>query len=118
METMAIGGEDQNQNIKKIRSIFFGSELTDSDILKALSQCGNSPDAAINYILDTPGFLPPPLDVKRTVTSTGTRVSAPIKAGNGEEAEKDEMGGGFKQDVRAKEESDVGFESKDKGGRI
>ncbi|KAI8561032.1 hypothetical protein RHMOL_Rhmol04G0304300 [Rhododendron molle] len=108
METMATGGEDQNRNIKKIRFVFFGSELTDSDILKALSQCGNSPDAAINYILDTPGFLPPPSDVKRIVTSTGARVSAPIK-----EAGKSELGCVLKPDVRVlKEESDVGLANK------
>lgn len=108
METMATGGEDQNRNIKKIRFVFFGSELTDSDILKALSQCGNSPDAAINYILDTPGFLPPPSDVKRAVTSTGATVSAPIK-----EAGKSELGCVLKPDVRVlKEESDVGLANK------
>ncbi|KAE9455433.1 hypothetical protein C3L33_12667, partial [Rhododendron williamsianum] len=108
METMATGGEDENRNIKKIRFVFFGSELTDSDILKALSQCGNSPDAAINYILDTPGFLPPPSDVKRTVTSTGARVSAPVK-----EAGKSELGCVLKPDVRVlKEESDVGLANK------
>ncbi|KAF7145413.1 hypothetical protein RHSIM_Rhsim04G0188100 [Rhododendron simsii] len=108
METMARGGKDQNQNIKKIRSVFFGSELTDSDILKALSQCGNSPDAAINYILDTPGFLSPPSDVKRTITSTGARVSAPIK-----EAGKSELGCVLKPDVRVlKEESDAGLANK------
>ncbi|GFZ14244.1 helicase protein with RING/U-box domain-containing protein [Actinidia rufa] len=80
MEAMAIGGEDE--------------------------VCGNNPDAAINYILDTPGLLLPPMEVKRTVTSTGARVSAQIKVTSGEELEKSESVDGLKPMVREKSESD------------
>ncbi|XP_057475188.1 DNA repair protein RAD5B [Actinidia eriantha] len=103
MEAMTIGGEDEV--VKKIRSIF-GSDLSEPDILQAVSQCGNNPDAAINYILDTPGLLLPPMEVKRTVTSTGARVSAQIKVTSGEELEKSESVDGLKPMVREKSESD------------
>uniref|UniRef100_A0A5B7BJ23 SWI/SNF-related matrix-associated actin-dependent regulator of chromatin subfamily A member 3-like 3 n=1 Tax=Davidia involucrata TaxID=16924 RepID=A0A5B7BJ23_DAVIN len=110
MERNTIGGEEEN--IKKIRSIF-GTELPESDIVRALLHCCNNPDSAINYILDTPGFSSPPVTVKRTVTSTGARISTQIKEEKGEESDEAESVQGLKPKVRVKEEPDVGTDGKD-----
>ncbi|KAM7485213.1 hypothetical protein LguiA_001222 [Lonicera macranthoides] len=111
MEVKAIGRDDDEKNIKIIRSVF-GSEISEPNILLALSQCNNNPDAAINHILDTPGLLSPPVTVKRTVTSTGARISTQIKEENSEESA-DFKSMDLKPRVRAKEESDPGVEGKE-----
>ncbi|KAA8548778.1 hypothetical protein F0562_000462 [Nyssa sinensis] len=110
MERSTVEGEEEN--IKKIRSIF-GTELPESDIVRALLHCCNDPDAAINYILDTPGFPSPPVTVKRKVTSTGARISTQIKEENGEESDDAESIQGLKPKVRVKEEPDVGTDGKE-----
>lgn len=91
--------EDNEQKIKMIRSII-GSEIPESEILDALLQKNNNLEGAINHLLDSS----PPLTVHKTVTSTGVRISAPIKQENGEES----LGCGFK----VKEEPDVGIDEK------
>ncbi|KAJ4968793.1 hypothetical protein NE237_015494 [Protea cynaroides] len=75
METIIVPEEDK---VEMIRSVL-GAEVPESEILRALSLCGSRPDAAISLMLDTPGFLNRPMDVKRTITSTGTRISTQIK---------------------------------------
>ncbi|XP_059650897.1 DNA repair protein RAD5B [Cornus florida] len=104
METKTMGGEDEN--IKKIRSVV-GTEFPEPDILRPLSQSGNDPDAAINHIIGTT-----PITVKRTVTSTGARISTQVKQENSEELG-DESVHESKPKIRVKEESDMGFEVKD-----
>lgn len=89
--------EENDNKIKMIRSII-GSEIPENEILEALSQKNNNPEAAINHLLDSS----PPLAIHKTVTSTGVRISAPIKQENGEES----LGCGFK----VKEEPDVGID--------
>lgn len=111
MEVKAIGRDDDEKSIRIIRSVF-GSEISEPNIILALSQCNNNPDAAINHILDTPGLLSPPVTVKRTVTSTGARISTQIKEENSEESE-DFKSMDLKLRVRAKEESDSGFQVKE-----
>ncbi|XP_043694361.1 DNA repair protein RAD5B [Telopea speciosissima] len=68
---------DEEEKVKMIRSVL-GAEVPESEILRAFSLCGNRPDAAISLMLDIPGFLNPPMDVKRTITSTGARISTQI----------------------------------------
>ncbi|CAL5337466.1 unnamed protein product [Camellia sinensis] len=109
MESKAIVGEDEN--VKKIRFVF-GSELSDPDILKALSHCQNNPDAAINFILDTPGFLSPQVTVKRTVTSTGARISGPIRQENDQGSEEVESVDGLKPKIEVKEQPGLGIQKK------
>ncbi|XP_019181191.1 PREDICTED: putative SWI/SNF-related matrix-associated actin-dependent regulator of chromatin subfamily A member 3-like 3 isoform X2 [Ipomoea nil] len=72
---------ESEKEINLIRSVV-GSRVSEPDIQKALSCCNNSAAAAINHILDNP--LPP--DVKKTVTSTGARISGPVKQEIGEES--------------------------------
>ncbi|XAR49004.1 DNA helicase [Bertholletia excelsa] len=72
METRVPEGE--NENVERIQSVI-GSELSEKKVLETLSHCKNNPDAAINFILDTPGFFLSPVAVKRTVTSTGAWIS-------------------------------------------
>nr|GLL44138.1 putative SWI/SNF-related matrix-associated actin-dependent regulator of chromatin subfamily A member 3-like 3 isoform X2 [Ipomoea trifida] len=80
METATHHESESEKEINLIRSVV-GSRVSEPDILKALSCCNNNAAAAINYILDNP--LPP--DVKKTVTSTGARISGPVKQEIGEE---------------------------------
>ncbi|KAL6989855.1 DNA repair protein rad5b [Sarracenia purpurea var. burkii] len=107
METKEDIGEAES--VKKIQSVLC-IEISELKILQALSQCNDNPDAAINNIFDT--TCAPPLDVKRTVTSTGARVSVELRLENGEELEKSGSVDGMKPMVRWKEEPDLGFESK------
>lgn len=79
METVTHESESEKE-INLIRSVV-GSQVSEAEILKALSCCDNNAAAAINYILDNPL----PLDVKKTVTCTGTRISGPVKQEIGDE---------------------------------
>ncbi|CAK9183889.1 unnamed protein product [Ilex paraguariensis] len=99
------------ETIKMIRSVI-GPDISELDIVKALSQCNNDPDKAINYILDTPCFSSPPLTVKRTVNSTGGyRISTTqIKTDSDKESEEIKPFDGSKMMVKVKEEPDVGLE--------
>jgi DNA-binding cell septation regulator SpoVG len=45
------------------------------------------PMNGIDDIIRNPGFLPPPVTVKRTVTSTGARITTQIKADDSEDSE-------------------------------
>ncbi|KAF7837509.1 DNA repair protein RAD5B [Senna tora] len=75
METEPFGGDV----VHKVRSRV-GSQVPEAIIIRALSECGFDPNAAVKFINDNPGFLARPLMVVRTMTSTGgARVSAPIK---------------------------------------
>ncbi|KAK6793212.1 hypothetical protein RDI58_006665 [Solanum bulbocastanum] len=91
--------EENEKNIKMIRSVI-GSEIPQNEILEALSQKNNNPEAAINHLLDSS----PPLIVHKTVTSTGVRISAPIKQENEEES----LGCNTVSGLKVKEESDLG----------
>ncbi|XP_047317649.1 DNA repair protein RAD5B [Impatiens glandulifera] len=91
--------EGLEEAIAKVRSVL-GTELSEFSITKALSHCSNNPDSAIDYIINKSGFMPPPSSiVKRTLTSTGARISGPIKQENDQTA--------FKPMIRVKEEPDV-----------
>ncbi|XP_057957622.1 DNA repair protein RAD5B isoform X2 [Malania oleifera] len=107
---MELNSAEAEEKIQKIRAAL-GKELSRVDILRALSLSGNGIDAAVKFILDTREFWSRPVTVKRTVTSTGARVSAQIKQ---EPSESEEVGSidGSNSNVRVKEEPDVGFESK------
>lgn len=54
----------QQENVKKIRSVI-GSQIPELEILSALSQCGDNPDAAVSFILENQA---------NTITG-GTRIS-------------------------------------------
>ncbi|KAF8392233.1 hypothetical protein HHK36_022575 [Tetracentron sinense] len=109
MATMATG---EDEKMAKIRSAI-GSYLPESDILQTLLISGNNPDAAINVILDTPGFLSGSVTVKRTGTSTGARISTQIKQETLEGSDGYDSVKGLKAKVRVKgEESEMGFENK------
>ncbi|XXG45426.1 hypothetical protein AAC387_Pa02g0510 [Persea americana] len=97
--------EADAEKIKNIRSAL-GPEALDSDILRALSMAGNNANAAINIILDTPGFLTQSVTVKRSTIGSGMRVSSEIKKEMpGEDGFSD-----LKRDIRVKEEEcDLGF---------
>lgn len=95
--------EEDAKNIKMIRSVI-GSEIPENEILEALSQKNNNPEAAINHLLDSS----PPLIVQKTVTSTGVRISAPIKQENGEES----LGCNTISGLKVKEETDLGVNGK------
>ncbi|KAG5613790.1 hypothetical protein H5410_013614 [Solanum commersonii] len=95
--------EENEENIKMIRSII-GSEIPENEILEALSQKNNNPEAAINHLLDSST----PLIVHKTVTGTGVRISAPIKQENGEES----LGCNTVSGLKVKEETDLGVNEK------
>ncbi|KAK9137754.1 hypothetical protein Sjap_008348 [Stephania japonica] len=91
-------GKGEEGNVEKVRSVL-GTDLPESAILGALARCGNKPDAAINALLDMPESLNQGLTVKRTVTSTGARISAHVK---------EEVAENSNDDLKPKEEeSDV-----------
>ncbi|KAF3456838.1 hypothetical protein FNV43_RR01492 [Rhamnella rubrinervis] len=66
--------EINRENVEKVRA-YFGPEMPESDILRALSQSGYDPYAAINFIL----INAKPITVIRTSTATGARISTQIK---------------------------------------
>ncbi|CAM8944151.1 unnamed protein product [Rhodiola kirilowii] len=78
----------QAELIEKVRPAC-GWEVSDSDILCALVQAQNDVVTAINLIRGTPGLIPLPVSVKRTVTATGARIFADIK-----QPEEVDIGGG------------------------
>lgn len=97
--------EADAEKVKNIRSVL-GDETLDSDILRALSIAGSNENAAINIILDTPGFLSQSVTVKRSSAGSGARISSEIKK---EVPDEDDFGDA-KPKIRAKEaESDLGF---------
>ncbi|KAL5994539.1 hypothetical protein ACLOJK_024592 [Asimina triloba] len=70
---------EDTELIENVRRVI-GPSTLDSDILRALSLAGNNPTAAINLILDTPGFLTGSTTaVKRTSAGAGTRVYTNVK---------------------------------------
>ncbi|KAH7518617.1 hypothetical protein FEM48_Zijuj09G0190200 [Ziziphus jujuba var. spinosa] len=71
---MAIDHLKEEQSFKKVQS-FFGPEIPESDILRALSKSHYDPDAAMKFILNNAK----PITTMRTVTSTGARISTQIK---------------------------------------
>lgn len=76
MEPEPVGEEDV---VQKVRSRI-GSEVPEAAIIRALSESGFDPDAAVKFLNDNPGLLARPLTVVRAMTSTGgARVLAPIK---------------------------------------
>lgn len=105
METKVIREEE---NIRKIQSIL-GSDVSEPEILRALSQSQNNPDAAINFLLDTPRFITRPVTVKRTNTSTGARISTQIKQEADDETEDHKSLGVSKPMLRVKEEPVAGL---------
>ncbi|XP_052208103.1 DNA repair protein RAD5B [Diospyros lotus] len=117
MENDTVGGE--HEAVKTIRSMLgaqLGPQLSESDVLGALTRCGNDALAAVKFLLDSPGLSSPPATVKRTVTSTGARVSAPIKQdkddGGLEDVDKDDEVKP-KNIVSVKEEPDLGVKGSD-----
>lgn len=73
---------EEEVTIKKV------SEMPESDILQAVSVSGDYPDAAAKLVVDNPL----PVTVKRTMTSTGARVSAQIRREeDSEESEKEKV---------------------------
>ncbi|XP_071940584.1 DNA repair protein RAD5B-like isoform X2 [Coffea arabica] len=113
MEARPIEAEE-GREVKLIKSLF-GLEKSEQEISNALTQCHNDVTRAINYLIDTPGILAPPVTVKRTVTSTGARILTQIKQENSEEIK---GSAGFdkvmvKKEVENFDQSDVGFEKKE-----
>ncbi|KAI3469725.1 hypothetical protein Pfo_026388 [Paulownia fortunei] len=77
METVAVESESMETKVNMVKSII-GSEISESDILKALSESNNNTHAAISLILDSPSLfsLTPHLTAQKTLTSTGgARIS-------------------------------------------
>ncbi|RAL38812.1 hypothetical protein DM860_013493 [Cuscuta australis] len=86
LEMETVISELEKKEVQMIQSIV-GSEVSESDVQKALSCCNHNADAAVNYILDN--HLPS--DVRKTVTVTGARISGPIKVENREELKDSEF---------------------------
>ncbi|XP_073046809.1 DNA repair protein RAD5B [Primulina eburnea] len=136
MDTVAMQHEEMQRIIKMVKSVV-GPEIPEPAVVKAIFECNNNSDAAINYILDSPSRFSP---VHKTITSTGgARISSfhiPSQNKCGEEvgdsdcdfsngwglvkpesAEADATQGEFlsvengesKEILKAKEERDVGF---------
>nr|DAD19846.1 TPA_asm: hypothetical protein HUJ06_021309 [Nelumbo nucifera] len=99
---MVVAGE--KEYIATVRSIV-GDNVLESDILRALSVCGNSVNAAIKVILNTPGFIAPSITVKRTLTITGARISTQIKQEGSEDSSQDDPVKGLDPKIRVKEEN-------------
>lgn len=83
---------EDEEKIKTVRSIV-GSETPESDIRRGLSLSGDDPAAAAKFIADNPVLV----TVKRTMTSTGARISAQI--GGEEQPEESEKEKGEKVSV-------------------
>lgn len=79
--------EINQENVEKVQS-FFGPELPESDVLRALRHSGNNPDAAVRFILNNAQ----PVTVVRTCTATGARISAHIQQEAQEEQCKEGVG--------------------------
>ncbi|KAJ7979907.1 DNA/RNA helicase protein [Quillaja saponaria] len=107
METKPMAEEEL---IKEVRSAI-GSEVSESDILLALSQSENDSKVAIKFVNENSGFFTRPMMVKRTITSTGARISAQIKQEEPEESEKVQTFDGPLLEGSVKEEPDLGSES-------
>lgn len=76
MEPEPVGEEDA---VQKVRSRI-GFEVPVAVVLRALSEYGFDPDAAVKFLNDNLGYLARPLTMVRTKTSTGgARLLAPIK---------------------------------------
>ncbi|KAL8515725.1 hypothetical protein ACS0TY_014417 [Phlomoides rotata] len=78
MEIVPEGSESMEAKLKAVK-LTVGCEISESDILKALSQSGNDVRAAIDLILDSPSACSsaPHLTARKTLTSTGgARVSS------------------------------------------
>ncbi|KAL5542194.1 hypothetical protein UlMin_009904 [Ulmus minor] len=89
----------EEEKIKKVRLVV-GFEMPESDILRALSQSGDDPEAAIKFIVEN-GC---PMIVKKTVTPTGVRISTQIKQEISEESEEDHLDSGLKRKSQVEEE--------------
>ncbi|OVA13929.1 SNF2-related [Macleaya cordata] len=108
METKKISGEEE-EKIKEIRSVL-GKDLPETDILRALWLAGNNTSEAINVLLDAQKSMTPSVIVKKTVTSTGARVSTEIKQEISEVSAEDDLN---KPKVQVKEEeSSMSFDKK------
>lgn len=101
--------EINQENINKVRA-YFGTEMPESDILQALSQSGNNPYAAINFILKNAK----PITVIRMSTATGARISTQIKQEVSEELE-GHLLPELKPKSQVKEEQGKGVENKVSG---
>ncbi|XP_015887954.4 DNA repair protein RAD5B [Ziziphus jujuba] len=83
---MEIDHLEKEQSFKKVQS-FFGPEMPESDILRALSKSHYDPDAAIKFTLNNAK----PITIMRTVTSTGARISTQIKQEVSDEPEESHL---------------------------
>lgn len=98
----------EGEMIEKVRSRI-GSEVPEPVVRRALSESGFDKDAAVKFLNDNPRFLARPVTVVRAITSTGSRVLAPIKQ---EEMDDPQSFDGMNLKIKVKEEVvDLGFEN-------
>lgn len=119
MDTALTGPEPMEAKVKMVKSMV-GSEVSEPDVLKALSLSNNNVREAVDVILDS---LHPHLAARETLTSTGGRrvqVNSSRDFGEGVSVnvEKRDCGVVDKCDagvVRVKEEIDVGVAEEKRG---
>lgn len=69
----------QQENVKKIRLVI-GSRIAELEILRALSQCGDNPDAAVSFILENQANTIP-LGTRISSTQKGKANEADLHSG-------------------------------------
>lgn len=112
METMQIFGSEEDESIKKIRSVL--GDLSKPAILRALALAGNDIDEAISILRYRLGSVTPLETAMKTTTSTGSRVSTVrVKEEISEVVVEDDLNNDLKKPkIEINEESTMGFDKK------